>query len=260
VRIDFFFIQYDRTSSYNVGIGWPDNIGGANAGQQTVQSTLSYDFAARATTAATASIVNQPLPSLDIASSNGWAKVMHQASILTANGAEAMFSSGGVKNVVVTFGINQTLQQIKFGVDMTVLPRYDPTNREIEMNLKADVLELTPPITGTVPSQDVTKINTLINLKLGQALVLSGIRTRSVRHNVTGLPLLSEIPVLGVLFGAHNNQAEDVEGAVFIIPSIIETVPKSAVEVIKNALSQFKDYSGDVDQVESFNKTPPAAR
>lgn len=260
VRIDFFFIQYDRTSSYNVGIGWPDNIGGPNNGAATVQSTLSYDFAARATTAATASVVNQPLPSLDIASSNGWAKVMHQASILTANGSEATFSSGGTKNLVVTFGINQTLQQIKFGVDMTVLPRYDAQNREIEMNLKADVMELTPPVQGTVPSQDITKLNTLINLKLGQALVLSGIRTRSVRHNITGLPLLSEIPVLGVLFGAHNNQAEDVEGAVFIIPSIIETVPKSAVEVIKNALSQFKDYSGDVDQVESFNKTPPSAR
>jgi pilus assembly protein CpaC len=260
VRIDFFFIQYDRTSSYNVGIGWPENIGGPNAGAQTVQSTLSYDFAARTTTQATASVVNQPLPYLDIAQTNGWAKLMHQASILTANGAEATFSSGGLKNVVVTFGINQTLQQIKFGVDMTVLPRYDPQTREIEMNLKADVLELTPPIQGTIPSQNVTKLNTLINLKLGQALVLSGIRTRSQQHNVTGLPLLSEIPVLGVLFGAHNDQKEDVEGAVFIIPSVIETVPKSAVDVIKNALSQFKDYSGDVDQVESFNKTPPSAR
>jgi len=261
VRIDFFFISYDRTSSYNVGIGWPANIGGANNNANTVQSTLSYDFAARATTAATASVVNQPLPSLDIAASNGWAKVMHQASILTANGSEANFSSGGQKNVVVTFGINQTLQQIKFGVDMTVLPRYDAQNCEIEMNLKADVIELSAPIGGgTVPSQDITKLNTLVNLKLGQALVLSGIRTRSQIHSVTGLPLLSEIPVLGILFGAHNNQTEDIEGAIFIIPSIIETVPKSAVEVIKNALSQFKDYSGDVEQVESFNKTPPSAR
>jgi len=261
VRIAFFFISYDRTSTYNVGIGWPANIGGANNNANTVQSTLSYDFAARATTAATASVVNQPLPSLDIAASNGWAKVMHQASILTANGSEANFSSGGQKNVVVTFGINQTLQQIKFGVDMTVLPRYDAQNREIEMNLKADVIELSAPIGGgTVPSQDITKLNTLVNLKLGQALVLSGIRTRSQIHSVTGLPLLSEIPVLGILFGAHNNQTEDIEGAIFIIPSIIETVPKSAVEVIKNALSQFKDYSGDVEQVESFNKTPPSAR
>src|SRR6202034_4353220 len=100
---------------------------------------LSYDFAARSVTTATASIVNQPLPSLDIAASYGWAKVMHQASMLTANGSEANFSSGGQKNIVVTFGINQTLQQIKFGVDMTVLPRYDPQNREIEMSLKANI-------------------------------------------------------------------------------------------------------------------------
>jgi pilus assembly protein CpaC len=260
VRIDFFFIQYERTSSYNVGLAWPANIGGLNGSQQTVQSSLSYDFAARAVTGATASVVNQPLPYLDIAATNGWAKLMQQASILTANGAEANFASGGVKNVVVTFGINQTLQQIKFGVDMTVLPRYDPATREIEMNLKADVLELTPPVNGTVPSQNVTKLNTLLNLKLGQALVLSGIRTREQRHNVTGIPLLSQIPVLGVLFGAHENETDDIEGAVFVVPSIIETVPKSAVEVIKNALSQFKDYSNDIDEVESFNKTPPAAR
>ena len=32
VRIDFFFIQYDRTSSYNFGIAWPGSIGGPNAG------------------------------------------------------------------------------------------------------------------------------------------------------------------------------------------------------------------------------------
>jgi pilus assembly protein CpaC len=261
VRIDFFFVQYDRTTSYNVGIGYPASIGGNYAGSQTVQSSFSFDFAAQTTTAANATVVNQPLPYLDIAQQNGWAKVMRQASILTANGSEANFQSGGTKNVVVTFGINQTLQKINFGIDMTVLPRYDVQNREIEMTLKADVNDLTAPISGgTVPSQDTTKISTLVNLKLGQAIVLSGIRTRIQRHDVQGLPLLSEIPVLGLLFGNHTNSTEDVEGAVFIVPSIIETVPKSALEVIKNALAQFKDYSGQVDEVESFNKTPPSAR
>jgi pilus assembly protein CpaC len=261
VRIDVFFVQYDRTTSYNVGIGYPASIGGNYASQQVLQSSFSFDFAAQTTTSANASVINQPLPYLDIAQEQGWAKVMRQASILTANGAEASFQSGGLKNVVVTYGINQTLQKIKFGVDMTVLPRYDAQNREIEMTLKADVSDLTPPISGgTVPSQDTTTLSTLVNLKLGQALVLSGIRSRIQRHDVQGLPLLSEIPVLGLLFGTHINNTEDVEGAVFIVPSIIETVPKSAVEVIKNALAQFKDYSGQVDEVESWNKTPPAAR
>jgi pilus assembly protein CpaC len=261
IRLDFFFIQYDRTSSYQVGIGWPDTIGGLNAQSQPYfQTNLAYDFAAKTVTAAQANIVNQPLPRLDIAAKNGWAKILKQSSVITSNGSETTFNSGGEVNIITQTSIGSTLNKIQFGTNVDVLPRYDPANREIEVMLKADVADLTAPTSPPVPNRDLTSLKTLVNLKLGQALVLSGIRTRSVTHSIAGLPGLSEIPVLGLLFGSHGNTTQDVEGAIFIIPSVIETVPKSAVEVIKNALSQFKDYSGDIEQVDSWNKTPPAAR
>jgi pilus assembly protein CpaC len=69
IRIDFFFVQYDKSSSYAVGLGWPDSIGGG-----AIQSELSYDFLAGTTRSATATLANQPLPRLDIASRRGWAK------------------------------------------------------------------------------------------------------------------------------------------------------------------------------------------
>ncbi len=261
IRLDFFFIQYDRTSSYQVGIGWPDTIGGLNVQQQPVfQNNVQYDFAARTLTQAQAQVVNQPLPRLDIAAKNGWAKILKQSSVITSNGSETNFNSGGTINILVQTALGTSLQKIPFGTNVTVLPRYDPQNREIEVNLKAEVQDLTAPTTPPVPNTDLTQLTTLVNLKLGQALILSGIRTRSQNHDIAGLPLLSEVPVLGILFGSHHNQTNDVEGAIFIIPSVIETVPKSAVEVIKNALSQFKDYSGEIDQVDSWNKTPPSAR
>jgi pilus assembly protein CpaC len=50
------------------------------------------------------------------------------------------------------------------------------------------------------------------------------------------------------------------DNAVFIIPSVVETVPKSSLELIKGAINQFKDYSGDIDSVNAFDKTPPAAK
>ena len=143
---------------------------------------------------------------------------------------------------------------------MDVLPRYDALNHEVEITLKAEVADLTAGTTPPIPNRDLTTLKTLVNLKLGQALILSGIRARTVTHTIAGLPLLSDIPVLGVLFGSHGNTTLDTEGAIFIIPSVIDTVPKSAADVIKNALSQFKDYSGDVEQVDSWNKTPPALR
>ena len=61
---------------------------------------VTYDFLQqRASPARTATIVqNQPLPRLDIAANNGWAKVLKQSSIITSNGQEAVFNSGGEVN------------------------------------------------------------------------------------------------------------------------------------------------------------------
>ena len=260
VRLDFFFVQYDRNASYTVGLEWPSQIGGAVNGQLVVQSQFSYDFIGKATTAANASIINQPLPQLDIAMTHGWAKILKQSTVVTSNGQEASFQSGGEQNFLSAVGLTSSLVSIKFGTNVSILPRFDSTTKELEVKLDADVADLTPPETGTLPGKTETKLTTLVTLKLGQALVLSGIRSRTQRHAVSGLPGLSQIPVVGLLFGRHSDQQEDIEGAIFIVPSIIETVPKSSIEVIKNALSTYDEFGGDIEKVDSFNKTPPSAK
>lgn len=260
VRLDFFFVQYDRNASYTVGLEWPGQIGGAQNGQQIVQSQFQYDFIGKATTSANASIINQPLPQLDIAMTHGWAKILKQSTVVTSNGQEASFQSGGEQNFLSAVGLTSSLISIKFGTNVSILPRFDSGTKELEVKLDADVADLTAPETGTLPGKTETKLTTLVTLKLGQALVLSGIRSRTQRHAVSGLPGLSQIPVLGLLFGRHTDQTEDIEGAIFIVPSIIETVPKSSIEVIKNALSTYDEFSGDIEKVDSFNKTPPSAK
>jgi pilus assembly protein CpaC len=142
---------------------------------------------------------------------------------------------------------------------VTVLPRLDEATGELEVQVEAEVADLVPPIESTnLPGRNTSKLNTLVRLKLGQSLVLSGIRTQNRRHGTQGLPLLSDIPVLGILFGTHRDQAEDVEGAVFIIPTAVESVPKPAIEIVNNALSQFEEYSGDIDAINAYNKRPPS--
>ncbi|MCA9594447.1 MAG: pilus assembly protein N-terminal domain-containing protein [Myxococcales bacterium] len=252
IRIDFFFIQYDKTSGYQVGVDWPNRIGG-----NVVQSEFTYDFLAGTTTTAEASIVNQPLPALDIASNHGWAKVMKQSTVITVNGTKATFESGAEQNFAVASGLTSTIQQIEYGTKVTVLPRLDEESGELEVQVEADVSDLIPPVSATnIPGRNVSKLNTLVRLKLGQSLVLSGIRSQNRRHSVSGLPLLSEVPVLGLLFGSHLDDAQDVEGAVFIIPTAVESAPKPAIEIVNNALSQFEEYSGDIDTVNAYNKRP----
>lgn len=257
VRVDFLFVQFDRSKGYQAGVSWPGKIGGVKLGTFSGE----VDLLAGAATSAQASVVNQPLPGLDIAATKGWAKVLKHSTVIASNGTEAAFSSGGEQNYVISTGFSSTLTQIRFGTDVKVLPRYDSTSKELRVQLDAEVMDLTPPVAaGTdLPGRNVSKLSTAVALKLGQSIVLSGIKSRSQRHSISGLPLLSEIPLLGVLFGSHGDSQEEVEGAIFVVPSVIESIPKGAQEVLDDAMRDYQEYTGDMDDVNAWEKNPAKA-
>lgn len=259
VRIDFYFVQYNASSGYGFGVSWPSRLGG-----QFITSEFGYDFVAETATA-NASIVDQPLPALDVASNYGWAKVLKQATVVTTNGNEATFSNGGEVNVPVSAGFTASIQQIPFGTTVKVLPRFDPKTRNLEVKVDANVADLTPAAGSSLPGRQTSELSTLVFLKLGQSLVLSGIKTATERHSVSGLPILSAIPIIGFLFGSQQNQEEEVEGAVFIVPSVVEAVPLSKFDIVDDALKQYDDYgaigqsiSGTLEDVRPFDSRPPA--
>lgn len=239
IRVDLFFVQYNKTSGYQVGVSYPSRIGG-----EVIQSNFGYDFVAKSSSAV-ANIVNQPLPGLDIAARNGWAKVLKQATVITTNGTDAHFESGGEQNYPVTAGLSATIQKITFGTALKVVPFYDPISREVELKVAAEVADLTPSASGTpLPGRDTTKLETVVHMRLGQSLVLSGIHTQAERKSHDGIPLLSEVPIIGVLFGSHGNQRAEVEGAIFVIPSVVESAPNTAMTMVNETMKAYEDWSG----------------
>lgn len=251
IRIDFYFVQYDKTSSYGVGLGWPDSIGSA------ATANVSYDFLASTTRSATATVAKQPLPHLDIASRHGWAKVLKQATVVTNNDAEANFTNGGEQNFPINTGLTIGIQRVVFGTELTVLPHYDPDRRELGLKLVAQVSDLTAAASGTpLPSRTLSNLTTTVSLKLGQSLVLSGIRSQTLVHSVSGLPGLSEIPILGLLFGSHSQSDLATEGAIFVVPSVVQSIPSSADELVSLALHKFETYGGKVESVDAYEKRP----
>lgn len=248
IRIDFYFVQYDKTSSYGVGLNVPGRFGGG-----ALHAT--YDFIGKTGTATL--VASQALPALDLAQQRGWAKVLKHSVVVTTSGSEATFENGGEQNFSVANGITSSIQAIKFGTNVTVLPRYDTSTKELEVKVNANVADLTSS-TSNLPGRSTSAINTFVHLKLGQSLVLSGIRTSRTQHNVNGLPGLSQIPVLGLLFGSHTNADNEVEGAVFIIPSVVDTVPRRTHDIVDAAMKQYEDYSGNVEKAQSFTQSPPS--
>jgi len=255
VRVDFFFVQFDRSSGDQFGINWPSSIGPGLA-------SVQYDLISNSVTSATASIVDQVLPGLDIAATHGWAKVLKHSTVVTSNGSEAKFESGGEQNYFVSNNLTASLTQIEFGTRVRALPRFDPQTNELEVHLVAEVMDLIPPVSaGTdLPGRNVSKLEALVRLKLGQSIVLSGIHSRAERKATSGLPLLSEIPILGALFGSTSRNDEEVEGAMYVVPSVVDAVSRSAREIVDEAAQQYESYSGNLDRVNAWDEAPQSPR
>lgn len=244
IRIDFFFVQYTKDSGYQFGIAYPGRIGGMIGDNAGTILNASYDIKSGASTAVT-NVVNHPLPGLDIASRYGWAKVLKQASVITTNGSDASIDAGGEVNYAITGGFGGSFQRISFGTLVNVQPFFDPTSRELEVKVVADVSDLTAPGPGTaIPSRQLTKVSTVVHMKLGQSLILSGFHLEKEAKSAEGIPLLKDIPIIGVLFGSHRNETQETEGAVFIVPSVVEPTGKPAIDLVNETLRQYEDWSG----------------
>jgi pilus assembly protein CpaC len=242
VRIDFFFVQYDLSKGTNYGLRYPPSIGGGTFSAPL--DLLSGHFQGQQ-----AALVRLPLPVLDLAATEGWAKVLKHSTVITSNGSAATFSSGGEQNFQVTAGLTAGIEAIAYGTRVQVLPRFDPTSGDLQMKLEAEVTDLTPPVSG-LPGRTVSNLDTLVTLKEGQSIVLSGIRTQAEQSGSSGLPLLGELPIVGALFSSKSRATQSNEGAIFVVPSIFESLSPSATELLDRALEDYEHFSGDMESVE----------
>lgn len=242
VRLDFYFVQLSRNNAYQIGIGWPGSV--------APTFNALYDVKAGALESATAVISNQALPRLDMAQTAGWAKVMRQAAVVTANGEKASFSGGGEVNIAIQSALQSGVQKIPFGSVVEVEPRYDSQSGRIELRLHADISELDTDRGTGVPGRMTATLDTVVNLELGQSLILAGLTARSERSTKAGIPGLSQIPILGILFGTHGHTEEESENVTIIVPSVVDAVSMEDRKRLDDALKQYSDFSGDLDDVD----------
>lgn len=239
IRLDFYFVELSSGGRYQVGVAWPGAIG-AEVG-------LELGIDTGGLTGATATLSSLPLPRLDMLHRNDWAKIARQASLITANGEEAEFTSGGEVNIAIEGSQAAELRQIPFGTKVKVLPRFDKDSGRLELRVEADVSALGE---GRVPTRTRSTVSTVVNVEMNQAIVLAGLFSQSESKNRAGLPFLSQLPVIGALFGSHGARHEKVQNVIFIVPSVVDVVGADARTRIQEALDAYEGFSGEIDGLE----------
>lgn len=241
VRLDFYFVQVTDNYNHDLGIAWPQQIGG----EGIAAATLNFDLTGGlALGSADAVIQDHPLPRLDLMQSTGWGKIMRHVTVVTANGTDATFQSGGEVNVPVTSGLAAKLERIEFGSHVRVVPHYDSNSGRIELLINADVSDLTAP-SGGVPGRLTSSVTTVVNLELGQSVALAGLISETESRGRSGLPGLSQIPILGLLFGTDVQRDERTRNVLIIVPTVVDSVSPSNATLVRDVLAAYGTFDGD---------------
>ena len=265
IRLDLYFVSIQDRYSHQIGLNWPGNIGSTITPSEAAIAITGGS--GQATQSAFQILPQTFLPSFDLAQAKGWAKMYRQATLVTANGTEAVFTSGGEFNVQVQNNLTVNVESIEFGTKVTVLPRYDSKTGRIELEIVADVSDLDAEkgIHG-IPGRITSHVETLVNLELGQSVSLTGIRARTERRKKNGIPGLALIPFIGALFGTHSRETEDNESYMLVVPSVVEPISLSQRDRVEEALRVYESFHGGVDGHELMDQprvrqgVPPADR
>ncbi|WP_301722084.1 type IV pilus secretin PilQ [Pseudidiomarina terrestris] len=155
-------------------------------------------------------------------------EVIASPRITTANQKKAYIEQGTEIPYVESASSGATSVQFKKAVlGLEVTPQITPDNRVImdlviTQNTRGETVS-TP--TGPAVSIDTQEIGTQVLVENGETIVLGGIYQQQILNDITKVPILGDIPYVGVLFRNDSQIHEKRELLIFVTPRIVMTKP-----------------------------------
>lgn len=165
----------------------------------------------------------------------GVLRSLAEPNLLTLPGKEASFLAGGefpyptVQSTTGGAGVigagAVTITFREFGVRLRFTPNITQSGAiRLKVAPEVSTLDFANGLTVQgfeIPSILIRKMETEVELKEGQYLALAGLIDNQTLENVTKIPILGDIPILGQFFRSTNTRAKSVELLVFVTPRLV---------------------------------------
>lgn len=171
---------------------------------------------------------------LQLLNSSGETKILSSPRITALNGKEARILVG-TKEVYVTLSAttsssttltptSESVQFIEVGVKLYVTPIINE-NGFVSMKIRPEVSSVTgmvtSPLGSKIPIVGTTEAETSVMIKDGVTLIIGGLMKDEKIEGKAGIPLLKDIPLIGLFFGRKSSEMKKTELIVFLTPHIV---------------------------------------
>jgi pilus assembly protein CpaC len=155
------------------------------------------------------------------------AKTLAEPNLVAVSGRPAQFNVGGEVPILIPQSLGTTSIEFKpFGTQIDFLPivlgngnirlEVRPRISDIDEAAGIDLNDV------RVPGFRVRQVDTAVEMKAGQTFALAGLVQERTFTTNTGLPYLSDLPILGVPFRKTRNEFEEIELLVMVTPEFVD--------------------------------------
>jgi general secretion pathway protein D len=227
VLIEVLIVEVSRNSNWAAGLGitFPPqrakgtstDIGGSTPGAGL--GDFAFNVMRTGSPAFTAG--------LTAAAAKGEARILSRPIVLAENNEEAEILVGSQQpfiqvqqTQVGAVAQNQIVQYQDVGTKLTVKPTIS-TDGYVQLQLTQEVNQATAQVQFNAPVISTRTLKTRLLVRDSQTVVLGGLSSRERDKSSNGVPVLSSIPLLGVLFGQQSRTNTGTEFFLFLTPHIV---------------------------------------
>lgn len=254
IRIEAKIVEINRQKTQKMGLKFYSGADPASpgsgiffAGQSQVNSLSPGVFGNLGTFAP----INAQL---DLLVQNGFAKLLSQPNMVTLSGDKASMLVGGQIPIPVS-NMNGavSIEWKDYGIKLDITPEAG-LDGTITSRIKAEVsavewdsshrIPISPSL--TIPPIRTRKAETSIALLSGQTMAIGGLIANDISKDITKIPFLGDLPVLGQLFRSTSFTKGETELLILVSPAIVD--PQALVPPLST------------DMKEHMNQSPPGGK
>jgi pilus assembly protein CpaC len=164
---------------------------------------------------------------VDLLATENFIAILAEPNLVALSGETASFLAGGEFPVVTTSGNNQVSVSYKqFGVSLAFTPTIYGDGR-INLKVRPEVSQLSTQgqvvLNGfTIPALTTRRAETTVELGSGQSFMIGGLINNTSTQDISKIPGLGDIPVLGALFKSDAFQRNETELVILVTPYLVK--------------------------------------
>jgi general secretion pathway protein D len=134
-------------------------------------------------------------------------------------------------------------QYLDTGIILTVTPRIS-AGGVVNLDVQQEVSDASTATGATAPTISKRTVKSIVTVQSGETTILGGLIKEDKGFSTDGIPLLSQIPVIGALFGSQGYKKAKTELVVLITPRIASNVSQA-----KAITEEFRKKLGGVEEM-----------